>query len=77
MKGEYKKILDNNSTKTARIVTKKLNEKEYEIVEMDIHTEFNFEETGYELLREVTFDADREGITLCVDINKIMNHVSK
>ncbi len=72
MKTEYIKIVDNDPTKKARIKTKKISEKDYEIIEMYVPLELNSSVIGEELLKEVTDDADREGIVLHVDINKIL-----
>ena len=73
MKTEYIKIVDNDPTKKARIVTRKLSENDYEIIDMYIPIECNSLTIGDEILKEVTADADREGITLHVDINNILS----
>jgi len=72
MKDEYIKIIENDPTKKARLVTKRISEKEYEIVEFDIPIELRIKGIEEQLLKEVTDDADNEGITLHVDINRIM-----
>jgi len=73
MKTEYIKIIDNESTKKARIVTRKLSEIDYEIIDMHIPIEFSHTKIGEDLLKEVTADADRESVTLHVDINRILS----
>lgn len=73
MKTEYIKIIDHDPEKKARILTKKINENNYEIIEMDIPVEYRFKGIENELLEEVTDDADRENVTLHVDINNINN----
>lgn len=73
MKTEYTKIIE-NSTKKARLLTKRISDLEYEIVEMDIPIELRFSGIEDELLKEVTDDADNEGITLRVDINRMMTN---
>lgn len=72
MKNEYIKIIENDPTKKVRIITKRISEKSYEIVKLDIPTEDINGETVEQLLKEITDDADNEGIYLSVDINKIM-----
>jgi hypothetical protein len=72
MKNEYIKTIENNPTKKVRIVTKRISEKEYEMVKFDIPTEDTDGEIVEQLLKEITDDADNEGIYLSVDINKIM-----
>lgn len=72
MKDEYIKIIENNPMKKARLVTVRRGENEYEIVEFDIPEEYRNKGIEDELLKEVTEDADNQGITLHVDINKIM-----
>lgn len=73
MKTEYVKIIDNDPTKKVRIITRKLSENDYEIVDMYVPMESNFKGIEEELLKEVTADADREGITLHADINRILS----
>lgn len=72
MKDEYVKIIENNPTKKARVVTKRISENEYEIVKFDIPAEYIDGGIGEQLLKEIADDADNEGVTLHVDINKIM-----
>jgi predicted GNAT family acetyltransferase len=72
LKTEYIKIMKNNPVKKAKIVTKRISEKEYEIIEFDIPIELRQNGIAEQLLKEVTNDADNEGVTLHVDINKIM-----
>lgn len=70
MKYEYTRIIEGCPKKMARIVTKRISDLEYEIVKFEIptcHTEI-----GEELLKEITDDADKNGITLKVDIDKIL-----
>jgi N-acetylglutamate synthase-like GNAT family acetyltransferase len=73
MKEEYVRIIENDPTKKARIITKKISEKEYEIVKFEIPVEYVDGGVGEQLLQEITEDADKEGIALSVDINKIMS----
>lgn len=73
MKEEYVRIIDNDPTKKARVITKRISEKEYEIVKFDVPVECIDGETWERLLQEITEDADKEGVTLSVDINKIMS----
>jgi len=73
MKTEYIKIIDNESTKKARIVTRKLSETDYEIIDMYIPIEYSLTEIGEDLLKEVIADADGEGVTLHVDVNRILS----
>jgi predicted GNAT family acetyltransferase len=73
LKTEYVKIIDNDPTKKARILTRKISESEYEIIEMYVPMESNFKGIEEELLKEVTDDADRERITLHVDVNRILS----
>ncbi len=73
MKTEYIKIIDNDPMKKARIITRKLSEDNYEIVDMYVPMGPGFSEIGEELLREVTADADKESVTLHVDINRILS----
>lgn len=72
LKAEYIKIIENNPMKKARLVTVRRSENEYEIVEFDIPEEYRNKGIEDELLKSVTHDADEQGITLHVDINKIM-----
>lgn len=72
MKSEYIKIVGNDPMKKARLLTKRINEHEYEIIELDIPEEYIDKGIGEELLKELTDDADNEGITLSVNINKMM-----
>lgn len=74
MKAEYIKIIENNPTKKARLLTERISKNEYEIVEFDIPVEHRDKGIEDELLKEVTYDADNERITLHVDINKIMTN---
>ena len=73
LKDEYIKIIGNNPMKIARLLTVRRSENEYEIIEMDIPVEFIIKGIEDELIKEVTDDADREGIILHVDINKILS----
>lgn len=75
LKAEYIRIIENNPLKKARLVTKRISENEYEIVEFDIPEDFRFKGIEDELLKEVTDDADNEGITLHVDINKMVANI--
>jgi hypothetical protein len=70
MKDEYIRIIDGDPTRKAIATTKKISDLEYEIVEFDIPVDYI--EIGEELLKEITADADNEGITLKVDIDKIL-----
>ncbi len=72
MKAEYVKIIDNDPMKKARLLTVRISESEYEIVELVIPEGYRNEGIEDELLKEVTEDADNQGITLLVDINKMM-----
>lgn len=72
LKDEYIKIIENNPMKKARLLTVRRSENEYEIVEFDIPEEYRNKGIEDELLREITDDADNEGVTLHVDINKII-----
>lgn len=72
LKDEYIKIIENSPVKKARLVTVRRGENEYEIVEFDIPEEYRNKGIEDELLKEITDDADNEGITLQVNINKIM-----
>lgn len=72
MKAEYIKIIDNDPTKKAMLLTVRISESEYEIVELVIPEGYRNEGIEDELLKEVTEDADNQGITLLVDINKMM-----
>lgn len=77
MKTEYIKIIENNPMKKARLVTMRRSENEYEIVEFDIPKEYRDKGIEYKLLKEVTDDADEQGITLYVDIDKIIANTVK
>ena len=72
MKTEYVKIIENDPTKKARLVTAKRSENEYEIVEFYVPREYIDKGIGEELLEEVTSDADKEMITLHMNIDKIL-----
>ena len=58
--------------KKARLLTVRRSENEYEIVELDIPEEYRNKGIEEELLKEITDDADNEGIILRVDINKMV-----
>lgn len=58
--------------KKARLVTVRISENEYEIVEFDIPKEYRNKGIEDELLKEVTDDADDKGVTLRVNIDKIL-----
>lgn len=73
LKDEYIKIIENNPMKKARLLTVRRSENEYEIVEFNIPEEYRNKGIEEELLKEVTDDADDQGITLHVDINNIMS----
>jgi len=73
MKTEYIKIIGNDPTKKAKITVRKISENDYEIVDMYVPMGSGFTEIGEELLNEVTADADKESITLHVDINRILS----
>lgn len=75
LKAEYVKIIENDPIKKARLLTERISENEYEIVKLDIPVEYRNEGIEEELLKEVTDDADNEGITLHVDINKMINDI--
>lgn len=72
MKVEYVKIIENDYTKKARLITERISENEYEIVEFGIPEEYRNKGFEEELLEEVAGDADNEGVTLRVDIDKII-----
>ena len=72
MKTEYIKVIENDNMKKARLLTTKRGENEYEIIEFDIPEEYRNKGIEEELLKEVTDYADNEGITLYVDIDKIL-----
>ena len=75
MKTEYIKVIENDNMKKARFITTKRGENEYEIIEFDIPEEYRNKGIEEELLKEVTDDADNEGITLHVDIDKIAHKI--
>jgi hypothetical protein len=72
MKDEYIKIAENDPTKKARAILKRLNEKEYEMVKFEAPIELIDGGLGEQLLQEIVDDADKEGVTLHVDINKML-----
>lgn len=72
MKDEYVRIIENDPTKKARAVLERIGDLEYEIVKFDIPTGYTDGEVGEQLLKEITDDADSEGVTLHADINRIM-----
>ena len=71
MKAEYVKMIENDMKK-ARLITARRGENDYEIVKFDIPEEYRNKGIEEKLLKEITEDADNEGITLRVDINKII-----
>lgn len=75
MKAEYVKIIENDPTRKATLLTKKISENEYEIIKLDIPKEYWYKGIEEELLKEVTDDADNEGVTLHVDINKMIKDI--
>ena len=72
MKAEYVKMIENDPMKKARLITARRGENDYEIVKFDIPEEYRNKGIEEKLLKEITEDADNEGITLRVDINKII-----
>ena len=70
MKDEYIRTIDGDPTKKAIVITKRISDLEYEIIKFDIP--IGHIEIGEELLKEITADADKDGITLRADIDKIL-----
>jgi predicted GNAT family acetyltransferase len=77
LKAEYIKIIENNPINKAKLITLRRSENEYEIIEFDIPKEYRDKGIEEQLLKEVTDDADDEGITLHVNINNIMTKTFK